>query len=242
MQARKRKGRPLRASEILTAATDPMEIPKILGWPPALKWPPNADELLTPAATKALQTFMWPLTVDELLTFSPAEVFEKAKEERRKPTTDKLLAWFGERLIVAYRESKASPDPETQRRLCGEVWAKGWNDIQQALAEAYTRKQRANLDNLATGNTVKKQREKKLNARVLADVRKVRGTAPSRQRAVNNITKILCNPKGTKKPVTPKMKHWKYRWSYKKEKREEPFWTIRSYVDRAVKALKPASA
>ena len=94
------------------------------------------------------------------------------------------------------------------------------------------------LDNLAKATAVKKQREKKLNARVRTAIRTLWFTVRPRKRKVHSLTKMLCNPNGTKRTCTPRMERWKYRWMYKGNTETIPFWTLRRYVDRAITALK----
>jgi hypothetical protein len=147
--------RPLRASEILVTPTDHgIAIPKLIGWPQALTWPPDAGELLTPAATKALHTFMWPVTVDEFLTHSPTTLLEMADQERKKPSLDKLLAWLETRALDAYREA---PDLDTRRQLFQEAW----HDIERVWAAAYEMRRRAQAaqGKILGGNSVQEKQE-----------------------------------------------------------------------------------
>ena len=106
-------------AEISTAQnTTPEFVLRLIGWPKPMGWP---------------------LTIEELLASSPAEAIEKAEEERQNPTPEKLLAWHEQRMVSAVKRARAIPDPEARGQVLREAWQESRHDVNEALANAYTK-------------------------------------------------------------------------------------------------------
>lgn len=145
MPSRKKKVRPLTASQVQAALAYSLEdswvgnddqpscptnnYPMRLQRAPALL--PAADGKMWP------RTFGWPLTLDESRRLSPVEALRKAEAERTKPTDKKLGAWFLMRCLDA---EAVAPDLDTQHRLMRDAY----NDLLSAMAVAYSRQRRDN--------------------------------------------------------------------------------------------------